>query len=113
MPMSRRPNGMRGGQSCSDRIAITAINGYMNGMASITIRNLDDGTKRKLRRRASRYGRSMEEEARIILRKALEPQKSQRGLGTAIHELFKSIGGSELEPMPREPLRDPPDFSSW
>jgi antitoxin FitA len=82
-------------------------------MASITIRNLDEKTKRKLQLRASRYGRSMEEEARTILRKALEPQNSQRGLGTAIHELFKSIGGSDLEPMPREPLSAPPDFSSW
>jgi antitoxin FitA len=82
-------------------------------MASITIRNLDEGVKRQLRLRASRYGRSMEEEARIILRKALEPQKARKGLGTAIHELFKPVGGSELEPMPRQPLKDPPDFSSW
>ncbi|MDE2751091.1 MAG: hypothetical protein OXI83_00810 [Gemmatimonadota bacterium] len=38
-------------------------------MASITIRNLDDGLKRRLRVRAAENGRSMEEEARDILRR--------------------------------------------
>lgn len=37
-------------------------------MASITIRNLDDEVKRRLRVRAAEHGRSMEEEAREILR---------------------------------------------
>jgi len=36
-------------------------------MASITIRNLDEGTKQALRERAARNGRSMEEEARLLL----------------------------------------------
>lgn len=36
-------------------------------MASITIRNLDEDTKQALRERAARNGRSMEEEARILL----------------------------------------------
>ena len=36
-------------------------------MASITIRQLDDDLKHRLRLRAARNGRSMEEEARIIL----------------------------------------------
>ena len=36
-------------------------------MASITIRNLDDAAKEKLRMRAARNGRSMEEEARLLL----------------------------------------------
>ena len=36
-------------------------------MASITIRQLDDDLKKRLRLRAARNGRSMEEEARIIL----------------------------------------------
>lgn len=34
----------------------------------------------------------------------------QKGLGTIIHELFKSIGGVELEIPPREPMREPPRF---
>ena len=39
-------------------------------MASITIRQLDDDLKKRLRLRAARNGRSMEDEARTILRHA-------------------------------------------
>ena len=79
-------------------------------MASITIRNLDDRVKSKLRVRAATNGRSMEEEARTILREAVEQEASEKGLGTAIHELFKPLGGVELEIPPREPMREPPHF---
>ena len=81
-------------------------------MASITIRNLDDEVKTRLRVRAARNGRSMEEEARVILRDAVSHEMPPaKDLATAIHELFKPYGGVELEPPPREPMRDPPDFS--
>ena len=40
-------------------------------MASITVRNLEEGLKRRLRIRAAEHGGSMEEEARSILRTAL------------------------------------------
>ena len=80
-------------------------------MASITIRNLDDDVKSRLRKRAAGNGRSMEEEARLILAHAVEREAvPARGLGTAIHELFKPFGGVELEPPPREPPREPPRF---
>ncbi len=80
-------------------------------MASITIRNLDDEVKTRLRVRAADNGRSMEEEARIILRDAVDSELSPaKGLGTAIHELFKPFGGVELELPPRDPMRDPPRF---
>ncbi len=39
-------------------------------MASITIRQLDEGVKKRLRLRAARNGRSMEDEVRAILRTA-------------------------------------------
>lgn len=39
-------------------------------MASITIRNLDETTKQALRERAAKNGRSMEEEARLLLGRA-------------------------------------------
>ncbi len=79
-------------------------------MASITIRNLDDAVKTKLRVRAATNGRSMEEEARIILREAVEEEASEKGLGTKLHELFEPLGGVQLEIPPREPMRDPPRF---
>ena len=43
-------------------------------MASITVRNLEDGLKRRLRIRAAENGRSMEQEARDILRAALDQE---------------------------------------
>ncbi len=45
-------------------------------MASITIRRLDDELKRRLRLRAARHGRSMEDEARTILRQAAAREES-------------------------------------
>ena len=80
-------------------------------MASITIRNLDDDVKTRLRLRAAGHGRSMEEEARLILAHAVEREAAPpKGLGTAIHELFKPFGGVELEMPPREPMSEPPRF---
>ena len=80
-------------------------------MASITIRNLDDDVKTRLRVRAADNGRSMEEEARLILRAAVGPKDvPEKGLGTAIHKLFEPLGGVELELPPRGPMREPPRF---
>ena len=80
-------------------------------MASITIRNLDDDVKSRLRMRAAGHRRSMEEEARLILAEAVERETvPAKGLGTIIHELFKPYGGVELELPPREPAREPPRF---
>ena len=78
-------------------------------MASITVRNLDDSLKRRLRIRAAENGRSMEQEVRDILRSALNEGATPVGnLGTTLHELFKPYGGVELEIPAREPMREPP-----
>ena len=80
-------------------------------MASITIRNLDDEVKARLRKRAAGRGRSLEEEARLILADAVEREAvPAKGLGTALRELFKPFGGVEPEIPPREPMREPPRF---
>ena len=80
-------------------------------MASITIRNLGDDVKTGLRKRAADNARSMEEEVRVILREAVgRDAVPEKGLGTAIHELFKPFGGVELELPPRGPMRGPPSF---
>ena len=80
-------------------------------MASITVRNLDDDVKQRLRVRAAVNGRSMEAEAREILKAALAVEAPPTGnLGTAIHELFAPYGGVELDIPPREPMREPPTF---
>ena len=78
-------------------------------MASITIRNLDDGLKRQLRIRAAKNGHSMQQEARDILRAALvDDAAPPKGLGTALHELFGPFSAVELEIPEREPMRDIP-----
>lgn len=79
-------------------------------MASITVRNLDDDVKKGLQMRAAENGRSMEEEVRLILREAVEPETGKENLAAAIRALFAPLGGVELELPPREPMREPPKF---
>lgn len=79
-------------------------------MASITIRNLDDGLKRKLRVRAAENGRSMEEEARDILRHTVGEALPPKDLGRSIHARCAALGGVELELPERGPMRPPPEF---
>ena len=80
-------------------------------MGSITIRNLDDSLKSRLRVQAAVHGRSMEDEARDILRTALsrEPGR-QRNLAAAIRARFAPLGGVELPVIPRDDMRAPPAF---
>ena len=80
-------------------------------MASITVRNLDDEVKRKLRIRAAEHGCSMEAEVRVIISEAVgSTSKPRKGLGTRIHERFKAIGGVDLELPKRGPMSEPPTF---
>ncbi len=78
-------------------------------MASITIRKLDERTKARLRVRAAHHKRSMEEEARNILRTALaEDPATPRNLADAIRRRFRPLGGIDLRLPAREPMREPP-----
>ena len=79
-------------------------------MASITIRNLDDDVKRRLRVRAAEHGRSMEEEARDILRQVVSQPSATRDLGQTIHARFAVLGGVDLALPDRTPMRAQPDF---
>lgn len=87
-------------------------------MASLSIRNLDEITKKRLRVRAAENGRSMEAEARTILTAAVNGDQGSPGnfpednFYDAVRRIVEPIGGVELELPPREPMRDPPDFSS-
>jgi plasmid stability protein len=78
-------------------------------MASIIIRKLDEKTKARLRVRAARHGRSMEEEARTLLRAALRDEPPAAGnLAEAIRARFRRLGGVDLDLPAREPIREPP-----
>lgn len=80
-------------------------------MAVMTIRNIDDAIKNRLRLRAAMHGRSMEDEARDILRSALSTEIPRaRNLGQAINERFGELGGIDLLDVRREPIRQPADF---
>ena len=86
-------------------------------MPSLTVRNIDEDLKQRLKEQAAKHGCSMEEEVRRILRVALLPSRSQaghktpgtpqEGLGTEIHNLFKDLGLTEADfpPFPREKMR--------
>lgn len=80
-------------------------------MASLVIRKLDDRIKSRLRVRAAQHGRSMEEEARDILRSALAQSKApQENIAEAIRRRFARFGGVELPAVERDSPRRPPDF---
>jgi antitoxin FitA len=81
--------------------------------ATLTIRNVDLRLKEALRVRAARHGHWMEAELRDILRRALamgEPPPPEANLAEAIRRRFAPLGGVDLEPLPPEPVREPPDF---
>ena len=81
-------------------------------MGTLTIRNLDDPLKSRLRLRAAARNRSMEEEARQILRAALrEPEMPAQDLGARIRARFAALGDVRLAIEPRQPARVPPDFT--
>jgi antitoxin FitA len=83
---------------------------------SLLIRNLAEGVKTELRVRAARNGRSMEEEARLILAAALarpsrlDPDGLPWSLGETARLFFGPENGIDLDLPPREPMREPPDF---
>lgn len=82
-------------------------------MATMTIRNLDDRLKARLRIRAAEHQRSMEDEARNILRAALATRnENSESLVKAVRARLASINGHELELPARDPIRTPPDFSA-
>jgi plasmid stability protein len=79
-------------------------------MAQFVVRNIEVEVKTRLQRRATRHGRSMEEEVRDILRDAVkEEDSSAGGLGTGISSLFEKVGfdtdipelrGHKITPVP-------------
>ena len=80
-------------------------------MASLVVRNIDEGVKAGLRMRAAKNGHSMEEEVRHILKDAIE-RDPPKNLADLALEIFGSRHGVDLE-IPRAPTnREPPDFAA-
>jgi plasmid stability protein len=80
-------------------------------VAAITVRNLDDRLKERLRVRAAQHGRSMESEVRAILVEAVGEPGDSEDLFQSILDRFGEIGGVELDlPARNTPVRGA-DFS--
>ena len=75
-------------------------------MAAVTVRNLDDQVKERLRMRAAAHGRSMESEIRAILAEAVTAPGDKDGLFATLLDRFGSFGGVELDlPERSTPVR--------
>jgi hypothetical protein len=81
-------------------------------MASLTIRNLDDNLKARLRVQAAQHGRSMEEEVRNILRQALSEPPVSEGLGQCLLKRFQSVASDDWTLPERSLPRQPPTWDS-
>jgi plasmid stability protein len=70
-------------------------------MAALSIRDLDDKVREKLRVRAARHGRSMEAEVRSILAEAVDESTTGGSLFDVLSDRFGALGGVDLELAPR------------
>jgi plasmid stability protein len=80
-------------------------------MAAVSIRDLDDDVKDRLRIRAARNGRSMEAEIRAILTDAVSEPDTSRGLFSELLDRFGEIGGIELDLPRRSNIARAPDLT--
>lgn len=83
-------------------------------MATLLIRKIDDDVKTRLRVRAAKAGRSMEEEARVILTRETQNETRKGMSGAEVLALMESLFADEheeLELPPRDRDRPPVDFS--
>lgn len=73
-------------------------------MSTVTIRNIDDDVKAKLRIAAAEQGLSMEEHLRRVLAESVHPptpRVPRFGFGTYLSNLVDDVGGIDLELAPR------------
>jgi len=79
-------------------------------MASITIRNIDETLKSKLRLQSAQHGCSMEAEVRNILRQTLLPSAAPSDFAGRIHQRFAGLNAESLPIPARQDVRTPPDM---
>ncbi|MBF2099352.1 MAG: plasmid stabilization protein [Gloeomargaritaceae cyanobacterium C42_A2020_066] len=79
-------------------------------MTSLTIRNLDEATKQRLRIRAARHGVSMEEEVRRILKEALRLEEAPTDLGQRLQDRFAGLAAEEFVVPDRQAPRSAPQW---
>lgn len=83
-------------------------------MATLTIRNVPEETKKALRFRAARNGVSVEQEVRTILDNAVSERVEETQEGESLYQVIRRLvephGGFEIELPARGPAREPPKF---
>lgn len=86
-------------------------------MATITVRNLDDTTKARLRLRAARNGRSTEAEVRAILDAAAGEVPNDTGLGAQFAAIYRGVGSLDVPTRGGVPsaadFSPPSELSTW
>ncbi len=81
-------------------------------MAQFIVRNIEEDVKKRLQRRASRHGRSMEEEVRDILRNVLRDEdRPMPPLGSRLAARFAGLGLDHEIPELRGGVAQPASFS--
>ena len=66
-------------------------------MAAVSVRNLDEAVRERLRIRAAQHGRSMEAEIRAILTDAVTAPADPSGLAQTLLSRFSDLGGVDLD----------------
>jgi len=66
-------------------------------MAAVSVRDLDETVRERLRVRAAQHGRSMEAEIRAIPTDAVSAPTDPNGLAQALLARFGDLGGADLE----------------
>lgn len=79
-------------------------------MAAVSIRNLDDNVRERLRVRAAAHGRSMEAEMRAILVEAVRETADDEGMLDALAARFGELGGVDLDLPSRSEAARAVDF---
>lgn len=86
-------------------------------MANLTIRNIDEHVKARLRVNAALKGVSMEEEVRQVLTRATMTTAND-STGPSLFKRIRArmqaagVNGVDLHIAAREPARDPPTFAA-
>jgi plasmid stability protein len=106
---ARSARAVRRGRS-PERSASIACTRREVDVATLMIRDLDEGVKARLRLRAAQNGRSMEAEARAILAAALIEPTTPTGLGSWIREQFIDLDAGSIEPPARTDTPRAADF---
>ena len=90
---------------------VLALLAEVVAMAAVSIRNLDDTVRERLRIRAAAHGRSMEAEMRAILVEAVREPGDDQGVLGALAERFGELGGIDLNLPSRSALPRAVDFT--